>query len=99
MTDFLVLLQLVGQRKREELGKSVVPGDGLSISFDGVDIYTPNQTLLVKGLTFKLEVGKSLLLTGHVSRFSRVRFQPFRIKVSAVQDKVSAIHQTPYKLS
>ena len=63
VTDFLALLEKVGEKKREELGKSVVSGD--SIAFENVDIYTPADVLLVKDLSFKLEVGQSLLLTGH----------------------------------
>ena len=38
---------------------------GDSIAFENVDIYTPADVLLVKDLSFKLEVGESLLLTGH----------------------------------
>ena len=31
----------------------------------GVDVFTPNDKLLVKDLNFSLELGGSLLLTGH----------------------------------
>ena len=45
--------------------QSVSAGDGDRISFKDVDIYTPANVLLVKGLTFELKIGGSLLLTGH----------------------------------
>ena len=63
VTDLLELLDRVKTQKAEELSRNIVPGD--SIAFDDVDIFTPADVLLVKGLTFKLEKGGSLLLTGH----------------------------------
>jgi ABC-type uncharacterized transport system fused permease/ATPase subunit len=39
--------------------------DGAGIAFEDTDVFTPNGKLLVKNLNFALEVGGSLLLTGH----------------------------------
>lgn len=63
VTDLIELLQKVRETKAAELASAVVPGD--AIAFEGADIYTPADVLLVKGLSFRLEVGQSLLLTGH----------------------------------
>jgi ABC-type uncharacterized transport system fused permease/ATPase subunit len=63
VTDLVDLLEKVDREKRAEMSCSVV--DGEAIEFDNVDIVTPKDVLLVKGLTFKVDVGSSLLLTGH----------------------------------
>jgi ABC-type uncharacterized transport system fused permease/ATPase subunit len=68
VTELLELLERVKTTKANELAANVVPGD--CIAFDDVDVYTPADVLLVKGLSFKLEQGGSLLLTGH-SAFHR----------------------------
>ena len=57
------LLQKVRETKAAELASAV--SDGEAIAFEGVDIYTPADVLLVKDLSFRLEIGQSLLLTGH----------------------------------
>jgi ABC-type uncharacterized transport system fused permease/ATPase subunit len=63
VTDLMELLERVKLNKAEELASAVTTGD--CIEFSHVDIYTPADVLLVKDLTFKLERGQSLLLTGH----------------------------------
>ena len=49
--------------KASELSANIHPGE--AIEFEDVDIVTPKDVALVKGLSFKVEVGSSLLLTGH----------------------------------
>ena len=39
--------------------------DTSAIEFSDVDIYTPDNICLVKGLNFRIQEGDSLLLTGH----------------------------------
>lgn len=63
VTDLLELLERVKKTKAEELAANIVAGD--CIAFNDVDIITPADVLLVKGLTFSLKEGGSLLLTGH----------------------------------
>lgn len=63
VTDLIELLQKVREIKTSELASAVT--DGEAIAFEDVDIYTPADVLLVKGLSFRLETGQSLLLTGH----------------------------------
>jgi energy-coupling factor transporter ATP-binding protein EcfA2 len=63
VTELLELLDKVGQTKAAELAASVV--DGEAIAFQGVDIITPADVTLVKDLSFRLDKGSSLLLTGH----------------------------------
>ena len=56
VTDLIELLQRVKSTKAAELSSAILPGD--AIAFDDVDIYTPADVLLVKGLSFRLEVGQ-----------------------------------------
>jgi ABC-type uncharacterized transport system fused permease/ATPase subunit len=51
------------QKRKAEKSETFVDGDG--IAFEGVDVYTPNGKLLVKELNVALDIGGSLLLTGH----------------------------------
>ena len=63
VTGLLELLERLSQRKDGETSKNIGYGD--RIAFDGVDIITPKGVKLVTDLTFNLERGGSLLLTGH----------------------------------
>eukprot|EP01047_Picozoa_sp_COSAG01_P034196 COSAG01_NODE_2556_length_7460_cov_14.297786_8_plen_590_part_00 len=63
VTDLYELLIRVKGEKQSELASSIQSGD--AIAFEDVDILTPADVLLVKGLTFKLERGQSMLLVGH----------------------------------
>lgn len=56
-------LKRVRKEREEKDVAGVVEGD--CIAFEGVTVRTPTGVLLVKDLTFKLEKGKALLLTGH----------------------------------
>ena len=49
--------------KASELSANILTGE--AIEFEDVNIVTPKDVALVKGLSFKVEVGSSLLLTGH----------------------------------
>ena len=51
------------EKRKAEKSETFVGGD--CIAFEGVDVHTPNGKLLVKDLQFSLEIGGSLLLTGH----------------------------------
>eukprot|EP01050_Picozoa_sp_SAG11_P003031 SAG11_NODE_163_length_13928_cov_29.869188_6_plen_492_part_00 len=68
VTELLDLLETITENKRTEDSEVFVYDD--AIGFDGVDIVTPSRggqpgVTLVKGLSFRLEVGDSLLLVGH----------------------------------
>jgi ABC-type multidrug transport system fused ATPase/permease subunit len=63
ITDMVDLLEEVDAQKERDLRDNVVPGD--CIAFENCTIVTPKDVTLVKNLTFKVEVGSSLLLTGH----------------------------------
>jgi ABC-type uncharacterized transport system fused permease/ATPase subunit len=63
VTGLQELLTRVASEKQSELSQSIQGGE--AIAFDEVDILTPHDVLLVKGLSFKLEDGQSLLLVGH----------------------------------
>ena len=55
------------KREEEERGKkdSVAVEDGDRIEFANVEVVTPTGIVLVKDLSFVLDAGSSLLLTGH----------------------------------
>ena len=63
VTDLYELLEQVDRDKVSELSANILEGE--SIEFQNVDIVTPKGVQLVKDLSFKVEVGSSLLLTGH----------------------------------
>ena len=63
VTDLYELLEQVDREKVTELSANILPGD--AIEFENVDIVTPKGVELVKDLNFKVEIGSSLLLTGH----------------------------------
>ena len=63
VTDLVDLLRKVDAQKAQDLAAGVLEGD--CIEFENVEIVTPKGVVLVKDLSFKVEVGQSLLLTGH----------------------------------
>ncbi|KAH9249815.1 hypothetical protein BASA81_012410 [Batrachochytrium salamandrivorans] len=65
VTDFMYVLQdLHEQRERENSNRLLASADNQSICFDGVDIVTPGQLCIAKSLSFTVQSGKSLLVTG-----------------------------------
>lgn len=63
VTDLYELLEQVNRDKVSELSANILEGD--AIEFENVNIVTPKGVELVRDLSFKVEVGSSLLLTGH----------------------------------
>ena len=57
VTGLQELLTRVASEKQSELSQSIQGGE--AIAFDEVDILTPHDVLLVKGLSFKLEDGQT----------------------------------------
>ena len=63
VVELMEELKRVRQEREAQDLKGVVEGD--CIAFEGVTVETPTGITLVKDLTFRLEKGKALLLTGH----------------------------------
>ena len=63
VTELAELLETVSEAADHEQSKSIVPED--CIAFEGVDIVTPQDVELVRGLSFRLNPGDSLLIVGH----------------------------------
>jgi ABC-type uncharacterized transport system fused permease/ATPase subunit len=63
IADLRRLLAKLSGERREQAALEMAVGD--HIGFEGVDIVTPTGNLLVKGLTFRLDKGAALLITGH----------------------------------
>ena len=63
VTELAELLETVSEAADHEESKSIVSED--CIAFEGVDIVTPQGVELVRGLSFRLSPGDSLLIVGH----------------------------------
>ena len=63
VTELHDLLARVHSRQLTELAANIESGD--EISFRDVDIVTPADVMLVKGLSFSVQGGQSMLLVGH----------------------------------
>lgn len=65
VTDFMYVLQDLHERRERENSNRLLPSpDNQSIRFDGVDIVTPGQLCIAQSLSFEVQSGKSLLVTG-----------------------------------
>ena len=63
IADLRRLLQKLSVERQKQRAVEMNSGD--HIAFENVDIVTPTGNELVKGLTFHLQKGEALLITGH----------------------------------
>ena len=63
LIDLISLLESLSARKQGEVAKNFQRAE--RIAFEHVDIVTPKGVRLVNDLSFSIELGGSLLITGH----------------------------------